>query len=89
MGFRLPGLLLKSQPSTRGCADGMADCAIAQPSPSAVTPTAISMAPAMRKARSPSPSNLPPIKAANSIDTSRAGATCEMGALCTAYSTST
>ena len=45
--------------------------------------------PTMRKPRSPSPINFPPNKAANNIDTSRAGATCESGAICTAYSTST
>ncbi|MPM49878.1 hypothetical protein SDC9_96612 [bioreactor metagenome] len=55
-----------------------------QPNPSAVTPTAISTAPAMRAARSPSLSKWPPISAANSIDTSRAGATCDIGACCIA-----
>ena len=43
----------------------------------------------LRATRSPSPSKCPPINAANSMETSRAGATCDRGACCMAYSTST
>ena len=61
----------------------------AHPKASAVTPAAMHTAPHTRASRSPSPSKCPPISAANSMDTSRAGATCDRGACCMAYSTST
>ena len=60
-----------------------------QPSASPATPSPMHSAPAMRSPRSPSPSSRPPKSAAKSIDTSRAGATCDSGASVTAYSTST
>ncbi len=47
---------------------------------SAATPNAMNTAPAMRHPRSPSPSNCPPISAANSIDCLGAGATRDSGA---------
>lgn len=60
-----------------------------QPSANAVTPAAMHSAPQMRAARSPSPNKWPPISAANSMETSRAGATWDMGASRIAYRTST
>jgi len=45
------------------------------PSESAITPTAMRHAPAVRATRSGSPSSWPPMSAANSMETSRAGAT--------------
>ncbi len=61
----------------------------AYPSASPATPAAMQAAPAMRQPRSPSPSNRPPSSAANSIETSRAGATWLSGASVTAYKTNT
>lgn len=90
MGLRRLGLLEKSQPISIGSGGtALATGSMPYPSAKAVTPAAISTAPAMRAARSPSPSRWPPMSAANSIDTSRAGATCDSGASCMAYSTST
>src|ERR1019366_2312159 len=60
-----------------------------QPRARAATPPAMHTAPTTRNERSPSPSRRPPIRAANSIETSRAGATWLSGARRTAYSTST
>src|SRR5204863_2530829 len=54
------------------------------PSASAPTPPAMQAAPMRRVARSASPSSRPPISAANSIETSRAGATWLSGASWTA-----
>jgi hypothetical protein len=59
------------------------------PSANITTPAAIAAAPPRRNQRSASPSSVPPASAANSIETSRAGATWLKGASCTAYSTIT
>ena len=59
------------------------------PSASPITPATMQAAPSSRSQRSPSPSNWPPSSAANSIETSRAGATWLSGASVTAYSTIT
>ena len=58
-----------------------------QPSVSAMTPATINAAAAMRCFMSPSLSRRTPRKAATIIDSSRAGATCETGASCSAVST--
>lgn len=79
----------RAAPSISACKNFFITMAAIYPSPKAVTPKAINIAPAMRTMRSPSRSRWPPMMAANSMETSRAGATCEMGALCMAYSTST
>src|ERR1019366_1909233 len=55
-----------------------------QPRARAATPPAMHPAPTPRSARSPSPSRRPPMSAANSIETSRAGATWLSGARRTA-----
>lgn len=60
-----------------------------QPRARATTPAAMAAAPSRRSARSDSPSSVPPASAANSIDTSRAGATWLSGAMRTAYKTIT
>ena len=88
-GFAPSGAAGKVAAQQQGCGGSAHQWRPNYPRARAVTPAAMHTAPKMRATRSPSPSKCPPISAANSMDTSRAGATCDSGACCMAYSTST
>ena len=72
---------LKLVPSPRG---SVRNPPAAQASASVTTPSAMHTARASRSVRSRSQSSWPPSTAANSIESSRAGATCDSGASVTA-----